>query len=116
MSDRLAFVLMPTRLLGLGGGTGIWTELDLLPGEQPVRVEVESRVGLCLTPRRAIALSSRGGGFVETTLTPKEEIESMSLEESSITLTTVYRVLLYQSGSDRWTELRRTGFRGSSER
>jgi hypothetical protein len=116
VSDRLALVLMPTRLMGLAGGTGIWTELRLHPGEKPVRAEVESHVGLCLTPRRAIALSARGGGFVETLLTPKEEIESMSLEESSITLTTPYRVLLYQNGSDRWTELRRSGLRDSSKR
>jgi hypothetical protein len=116
VSDRLALVPMPTRLMGLAGGTGIWAELELQPGENPIRVHVESRVGLCLTPRRAIALSAGGGGFVQRLLTPKETIESMSLKESSITLTTPYRVLLYQDGSDRWTELRRSGFRDSSKR
>jgi hypothetical protein len=111
VSDRLALVPLETRLLGLTAGSSVWTELGLLPGEIPVRVAIESEVGLCVTPRRAIALSGRGGGFVETSLTPKEEIEEASLEERSITLRTTYRVLVYQSGSDRWTEIRRTGFR-----
>jgi hypothetical protein len=114
LGDRIVVVPLERRLLALTRGAGIWTELDLLAGEVPVRVEVEAEVAVCVTGRRAIGLSAQGGGFVEVPLTPREEVESISLEARSVTLRTLYRVLVFRAGAVRWAELRRTDFRGLS--
>ncbi|MEE8556261.1 MAG: hypothetical protein V3T14_00065 [Myxococcota bacterium] len=112
LSERLVMIPMDTRLLALTRGGGIWTELQLLPGEKPIRVEVAPAVGLCLTQRRAIGLSAEGGGFIEINLGPRETVEAVALKDRSVTVRTVYRLLLFTSGASRWTELRRTDFRG----
>jgi hypothetical protein len=112
LGDRLALVPLQRRLLALTRGSGIWTELKLLPGETPVRVEVASGVGVCLTERRAIGVSSEGGGFSEVSLTPREKIESVSLKDQSATVQTLYRVLVFRTAEAGWTEIRRTDFLG----
>jgi hypothetical protein len=112
LGDRLALVLLDRRLLSLTRGSGIWTELRLSKGELPARIAVDSGVGFCVTGRRAIAVSSDGTGFVQVHLTPREEVESVSLKDQSVTLRTLYRVLVFRSGFPRWLELRRTDFRG----
>ena len=112
LADRLALVVLDRRLLALTQGGGIWTELELFAGELPVQIEVASEVGICVTGRRAIAISSEGTGFVEVPLTPREEVESVSVKDQSVTLRTLYRVLVFRGGFPRWLELRRTDFRG----
>jgi hypothetical protein len=112
VGDRLALVPLERRLLALTAGAGTWTELELFPGETPVRVEVESGVGVCITGRRAIGISSRRGGFAEVPLTPREKVESVSLKAHSATLRTLYRVLVFRSAASGWVELRRTDFLG----
>jgi hypothetical protein len=114
VSERLALVALENRLLALPRETGIWSELELFPGEVPVRLAVESGVGLCVTGRRAIAVSDKGGGFVSTRLTPRETIEQVSLGTRSVTLQTRFRLLIFRSGSTRWVEQRRVDLLGLS--
>ena len=78
LAERLALVLLERRLLALTRGAGIWSELELFSGELPARIELDSGVGVCLTGRRAIAISSEGTGFVEVRLTPREEVEAVT--------------------------------------
>jgi hypothetical protein len=115
LGERLALVVLDRRLLALTQGSGIWAELRLLAGELPVQIKVDSAVGLCLTGRRAIGVSSDGTGFVEVLLTPREKVEAISMKDQSVTLGTLYRVLVFRNGSPRWVELRRTDFRGLTQ-
>jgi hypothetical protein len=115
VGERLALVVLDRRLLALTQGSGIWTELELLAGELPVQIKVDSAVGLCVTGRRAIGVSSDGTGFVQVSLTPREKVEAVSMKDQSVTLRTLYRVLVFRNGSPRWVELRRTDFRGLTQ-
>jgi hypothetical protein len=105
LGDRIALVALPNRLAGLApGGTG-WIEFQLGPGEVPVRTSARTNVAVAVTARRAIALSAKSG-FVSITLFP-EESASISVDDSTATLTTDRRVLVFRSGDLAWRELSR---------
>jgi hypothetical protein len=95
---------LQNRLAGLApGGTG-WIELQLGLGEAPVSTHSRTNVAVAVTARRAVALSARSG-FVSVPLAPEENRPSVSLEDSSATLTTSRRVLVFRSGDLAWREI-----------
>jgi hypothetical protein len=106
LGDRIALVALPHRIAGfVPGGTG-WVELALGPGEIPARVQARTNVAVAITSRRAIGFSARSG-FIEIPLMPDESEPSISLEDSTATLTTDHRVLVFRSGAVVWREVRR---------
>ncbi len=61
-----------------------------------------------VTDRRALGLSSDTGGFFETRLQIREQIESVRTLSSIATITTSQRTLLFRGPSGRWTSEERS--------
>ncbi len=104
--DRIAVVALATRVAALASGATSWAEVELGPGEGTPSLHADANVAVALTPRRAIAFSRRSG-FVQEPLDPKELPASLSLQDSSATLTTTRRVLVFRSGDVEWREVAR---------
>ena len=107
VGERVTLVPLPTRLVALRRGSTAWQELTLGPSDGQPRILPEENLVVALTNRRAIAFSSEGSGFVQVDLDVREAIENISLQESSATLTTNRRVLLFRIGAEVWTQLLR---------
>ena len=116
LGDRMVLVPLGHRVLAFTRGAGIWSELALHPGETPAHLSVDTNVGFFVTDLRAVAISESGGGFVEVSLTPREAVDWVSMQENLVTVQTTYRLLSFRTGADRWVELRRTDFRSAPRR
>lgn len=103
--DRLALVELSTRLVAFSQQVGSWVELDLGPGERPLQVVADGNIATVITPRRAIAVSPRSDGFIEFSLTPKEDVERASLGDASVTLVLPHRILIFREGDKTWSSL-----------
>jgi hypothetical protein len=104
--DRIAVAALSTRIAALAPGSTSWAELELGPGEGAPSLHADANIAVALTPRRAIAFSRRSG-FVEVALDPKELPASVSLQESSATLRTARRVLIFRSSDVEWRDIQR---------
>lgn len=104
LTDRIALVQLPRRLVGLGSGLGAWQTTSIGPGEEIREVRSSARIASAVTSRRVIGFS-RTSGFVEIGLSPREEVRSSTLDDRSATLVTSHRVLVFQDGSRAWTWL-----------
>ncbi len=106
LGDRIALVALPNRIAGLApGGTG-WIEVELGPGEVPASIHALTNVAVAVTERRAIALSAKSG-FIAVALNPEESRPVVSVDDSSATLVTDRRVLVFRSGDVAWREVQR---------
>jgi hypothetical protein len=105
--DRLALVELHTRLAAFSPELGVWVGLGLGPGEQPRTVQAEGNIATVVTPRRAIAFSSRSKGFVEEPLSPEEDVERTSISDASVTLVLPHKILIFRAGDGRWSSLSR---------
>ena len=105
--DRIAVAELSTRLVGYSVSLGTWVELGLGPGEHPRRIDGEGNVATLVTPRRAIAFSSRSSGFVEEELGPADDVESASFSDASVTLVLPSKILIFHAGDNRWSSLLR---------
>jgi len=103
--DRLAIVELRTRLVGFSVDLGIWVGLGLGPGERPLSIDADGSIATVVTPRRAIAFSSRSSGFVEEPLGPEEDVERTSFSDASVTLVLPGKILIYRAGDKRWSSL-----------
>ena len=111
LADRVALVDLGARLAALGPDSSSWNELSLGPGEQLSRVVIDTNLAGAVTQRRAIAFAPESGGFITIALSPRETVESSSLRDSSLTLTTSRRFLVFRAGAVRWAErVRRNRF------
>ncbi len=106
LEERVVLVTLPERIVALTASSKSWLELRLGPGERAESVFTDSNLGAVVTSRRAIALSDRTA-FVEIGLSPREQVETGSTSDSSISLLTQRRLLIYRAGSARWVELPR---------
>lgn len=109
LADRVALVALTNRLAGLGPRSGRWNELELGLGESLRSVVVDDNLAGAVTERRAIAFAPTSGGFVTIALSPREELEASSLRDSTLTLTTTRRFLVFRAGAERWIERNRRG-------
>jgi hypothetical protein len=107
VADRVVLVPFPHRVVALAATSAAWSQLSLGSREQLRTVVADANLGAVVTDRRAVAFSHASGGFVGVALSPKEYIESLSLEESSVTLVTSRRVLIFRAGAPLWTDLLR---------
>lgn len=105
--DRLALVELHTRLVGFSAELGIWVGIGLGPGEHPRKIDADGNIAAVVTPRRAIAFSSRSKGFVEEPLSPEEDVERASISDASVTLVLPHKILIFRAGDSRWSSLTR---------
>ncbi len=111
LADRVALVDLGRRLAAMGPGSTSWNQLSLGPGEHLGQVMIGANLAGAVTERSAIAFATESGGFVTISLSPRETVESNSLRDSSLTLTTSRRFLVFRAGAGRWFErLRRNRF------
>jgi hypothetical protein len=95
--DRLALVELSTRLVAFSQRVGSWVELDLGPGERPRQVVADGNI--------ATAGSPLSQGFIEFSLSPKEDVERASLGDASVTLVLPHRILIFREGDKTWSSL-----------
>jgi hypothetical protein len=105
--DRLAVVELATRLVGFTPELGNWVELDLGPGEHPRKIDADGNIAAIVTPRRAIAFSSRSLGFIAEPLSPQEDVEEASFSDAAVTLVLAHKVLIFHAGASQWSSITR---------
>ena len=103
LSQSLALVVTPVRALAFFG-TGSWAEQTLGPRERVITTRLGPAAGVVITQRRALGISTETGGFFETKLRLKEEIETVRAISSIATITTSQRVLIFKGSSGLWVE------------
>jgi hypothetical protein len=106
VSQQLALVVTSQRALAFFSGR--WAEESFGPRETLVTTRVGPGAGVVITDRRALGVSAGVGGFFETKLRVREDIESVNAVSSLVTITTSERTLLFKGTSARWVEHRRT--------
>jgi hypothetical protein len=105
LADRVALLLLRTRLVGLDGSSGNFVEISIGPGEKVVDWAVGQNVGVAVTSRRALGISAFAGGFFATTIDVGERIDGLQAVANSATLTTSRRLLTFRSDGH-WEERR----------
>ncbi len=85
-------------------GTGNWTQQSLGPRERVITTRLGPGAGVVVTQRRALGISTETGGFFETKLRLKEEIESVQALSSIATITTSQRTLIFKGPLGLWVE------------
>ncbi len=103
LSQSLALVVTPQRALAFFG-TGNWAEQSLGPRERVITTRLGPGVGVVVTQRRALGISTESGGFFETKLRLKEKIESVQALSSIATITTSQRTLIFKGPLGLWVE------------
>jgi hypothetical protein len=106
LGDRQAVFVSNRRAVGFLDD-GNWVEERLAPNEAPRLVRAGTIVALVATDRRALGLAPAQRRFVEVALSPREEIESVSVQDALITLRTPRRILAFSALQGRWTVERR---------
>lgn len=101
MADRVALLLLRTRLLGFDGRSGNLVEASIGPGEQVLHWAVGQNVGVAVTSRRALGLSAYAGGFFTATLDAGERVDGVEAVANSATVTTSRRLLTFRRDG-RW--------------
>lgn len=97
MADRVALLLLRTRLLGLDGRSGNLIEISIGPSETVLDWAVGQNVGVAVTSRRALGISAFAGGFFATTLDVGERVDALDAVANSATLTTSRRLLTFRN-------------------
>lgn len=103
MADRVALLLLRTRLIGLDGRSGNLVEVSIGPGEQVLHWAVGQNVGVAVTPRRALGISAFAGGFFATSIGVGERIDGVQAVANSATVTTARRLLVFRNDGH-WEE------------
>jgi hypothetical protein len=99
---RLALFATGRRAIGLLDD-GSWIEERLTPSEAATVVRAGSDVGLVTTNRRALGLAPAQRRFVGVDLTPRETLESVSVQDALVTLRTPRRILAFSAIRGRWS-------------
>ena len=103
MADRVALLLLRTRLLGFDGRSGNFVEAGIGPGEPLLDWDVGQNVAVAVTTRRALGLSALGGGFFPVPIGVGERVEAVQAVANSATVTTSRRLLVFRNGGS-WEE------------
>jgi hypothetical protein len=105
MEDRVALLLLRTRLVGLDGRSGNLVEVSIGPGEQVLDWAVGQNVGVAVTSRRALGLSAFAGGFFPVSIGVGERVDGIAAVANSATVSTSRRLLVFRNDG-RWEERR----------
>ncbi|MEZ4331957.1 MAG: hypothetical protein R3F35_09380 [Myxococcota bacterium] len=109
VSQRLALVATPHRLLGFVAEHGRWVEEGLTPGESIEAVRIGAAVAAAATNRRALGLAPNTARFASLPLQLKESLESFAADDTLATLRTDRRSLVFSGPRGTWTARRRDG-------
>lgn len=109
VSQRLALVATPQRLLGFVAEHGRWVEEGLTPGESIEALRVGAAVAAAATNRRALGLAPNTARFASLPLRLKESLESFAAEDTLATLRTDQRSLVFSGPRGTWTARRLDG-------
>ncbi len=107
VQDRVAVASLPHRLVALNPSLKTWIRTALSPGESQPEILTGAQLAVAITPRRALGFSDQSSRFAEIQLGPRERIQRRSVEDSSITLVTERRVLVFRAGAASWVEVDR---------
>ncbi len=106
VEDRVAVFVSGRRAVGFLDD-GSWVVERLTPSETPTAVRAGSIVGLVTTDRRALGLAPVQRRFVEVSLSPREVLESVTVQDALVTLRTPRRILAFSALRGSWTVERR---------
>jgi hypothetical protein len=104
IGGRVALATTSERVFGFDGRSGNLVERSLGPQERVLRSEAGENVGVVITDRSALGVSSYAGGFFEARLRVGEEIEDLSALANVATVRTPRRILVFRAHGGRWEE------------
>jgi hypothetical protein len=104
MAANLALLILPKRILGFDGPSGLLTETRLTPQEVVIASGAEEHVGVVLTNRRAIGWASRFGASADHALNVHESFESLRVLAKTASVRTSKRVLIFGSSTGLWRD------------
>ncbi|MFK7898045.1 MAG: hypothetical protein AB8G23_19595 [Myxococcota bacterium] len=107
IEDRIALVVTGRRALGFVGASG-WIEERFSPQESAEALRVGAAAGIVATNRRALGLAPDGVSFVSTNFRIKEKLESVSAQDTLVSVRTNRRILVFSAPRSFWTAQDRT--------
>lgn len=102
VEDRVAIVMTEKRALGFVGASG-WVEERFTPQETAVALRVGTAAGIVATNRRALGLAPDLGRFVSIAFRIKEKLESVSAQDTIVSVRTDRRILVFSAPRGIWT-------------
>ena len=102
IEDRVALVVTEKRALGFVGATG-WVEERFTPQEIAEALRVGTAAGIVATNRRALGLAPDLSRFVSIAFRIKEKLESVSAQDTIVSVRTDRRILVFSAPRGIWT-------------
>ncbi len=102
IEDRIALVVTGKRALGFVGALG-WVEERFTPQEFAEALRAGAAAGIVATNRRALGLAPNLGRFVSTSFRVKEKLESVTAQDTLISVRTDRRILVFSAPRAIWT-------------
>lgn len=106
VESRLALVVTDRRALAFTGGSG-WIDEDFGPQEGASSMRAGAAAGVVTTNRRALGISPSLQRFVSESLRVREQLESVSAQDTLVTLRTDRRILVFSAPRAIWSEQKR---------
>lgn len=106
VEDQLALVVTDRRALAFSGFGG-WVEESFGPSEGASSLRAGSAAGVVTTNRRALGIAPGLGNFVSADLSIQESLESVTAQDTLVTLRTDRRILVFSAPRASWSEQKR---------
>ncbi len=106
VEDRLALVVTNRRALAFVGGGG-WVDELFTPNEHAEAIRAGAAAGVVATNRRALGIAPSLPRFVAESLRVREQLESVSAQDTLVTLRTDRRILVFSAPRAFWSEQKR---------
>jgi hypothetical protein len=106
VEDRIALVATDRRALAFTESGG-WVEEKFSPNEAASALRAGASAAVVTTNRRALGMGSQLVRFVSEDLRVREELESVTAQDTLITLRTDRRILVFSAPRARWSVQRR---------
>jgi hypothetical protein len=104
LSDRLALISTPVRVLAFDSAASLWVESNIGPGEYVATLRAGQNNAVVVTNRRALGIAPASGGFFDTDLRLHENVERVNADANLATIMTSQRILVFRSGVGSWSE------------
>jgi len=92
------------RIIALPGPAGELTEERLGPGESVIESSANEQVAAVVTNRRAFGYSSLSADATVARLNVQEELDSLKVLATTVSLRTTRRLLIFRSSTGAWVE------------
>jgi len=103
VEDRIALVTTSRRALAFTGASG-WISESYGPNETASAMRAGSAAGVITTNRRALGAAPALSSFVSRNLRVREVLESVTAQDTLVTLRTDKRILVFSAPRATWTE------------